>query len=85
MTRFSLAVTLLLALAAPALAAPMNNSELAIYWSEWIEICTTGRGWKFSEAERLKVCLVLEQHLRDHGRCMYSPGVRGIWDGKNCR
>ena len=82
MTRITL-IALLLALAPPAFADP--NTEKHLYWADWIEVCTTDKSWKWSDEERLKVCLLLEQQLRHQGRCMYSPKVLGIWDGKHCR
>jgi hypothetical protein len=89
MTRFTLAAIVLLALAMPTFATTLEEriaeGERWVNVMEWVEICTTGRSWKFSEAERLKVCLEVEQQLRDQGRCMYSPGVLGIWDGRHCR
>ena len=80
----------LLALATPSFAETLTERRVreGEVWAntmEWVTICTTGEGWRFSEAERLKICLVQEQIQRDQGRCMYSPGVLGIWDGKHCR
>lgn len=84
MTRFSLALPISLALATPAFANPSVAGSWA-WWAEWLDICTTDRKIQNSEVERLKACLVIEQQLRDQGRCMYSPGVIGIWNGKHCR
>lgn len=82
----------LLTLTAPALAGHIATVEERIAreqaWvdtMEWVDVCTTGRGWRFSEAERFKVCVAMEQGLRNEGRCMYVPGVIGTWDGKHCR
>lgn len=89
MIRFLLAMFMLLALVAPGFATTLDEriaaDENAVHWMEWVEICTTDKPWRWSDAERLKVCLILEQQLRDHGRCMYGPGVIGIWNGKHCR
>lgn len=80
----------LLTLVAPALAETpternIREGEAWANTMEWVDICTTGKGWRFSEVERLKICLIQEQIQRDQGRCMYSPGVLGIWTGKHCR
>jgi hypothetical protein len=89
MTRFPLAILMLLALAAPGLATTLDEriaqGESWVNVMDWVKICTTDQAVTFSEAERLKVCLELEQQLRGQGSCMYSPGVLGIWDGKHCR
>ena len=82
-------IALLLALATPTFATSLEKriaeGEAWVNLMEWVEICTTDRPWKFSDEERLKACLAVEQQLRDQRRCMYSPGVIGIWDGKHCR
>src|SRR5262245_40424309 len=82
-------MALWLTLATPAFATTIEErtaqDQRIVNWMEWVEICTTNKPWRWSDAERLKVCLLLEQQLRDHGSCMYSPGVIGIWDGKHCR
>jgi hypothetical protein len=89
MTRFLFAILILLTLAIPSFATTLDEriaeGERWVNVMDWVKICTTDQGVTFSEAERLKVCLVLELQLRDQGNCMYSPGVLGIWDGKHCR
>lgn len=85
-----IAITALLALTAPALAetAPDKRRIDGEFWvrtMDWVNVCTTGQGWKFTEDERLRMCLKIEQEMRDVGNCMYSPGVIGIWNGTHCR
>jgi hypothetical protein len=90
MPRFLLAILMLFALAAPGFATTLDEriatDESWVRLMEWVEICTTNKPWEgYSDAERLDACLIKEQQLRNHGRCMYSPGVLGIWNGKHCR
>lgn len=82
-------ITLLLTLAAPAFAGQLEDriadGEKWVRLMTWVEFCTTDKEWEISVEERFDACRIIEHQLRNKDRCMYSPGVIGIWDGKHCR